>query len=272
MQEQTTLSMETNSGGMEDTAEREDLSLKEEDEFLKAIEEDGEDLKENEKDDENVDDEVSDIFEEEKKEEKEPTYKVKYNGEEKELTVSELITYAQKGMNYDHVFEEKERYKNDPALQLLKEKAEGYGVSPLDYLQHMIGMEEKQRFEDMVKTKGLPPEIAKELYESRRYRDSVKRLEALRRESERLKKSWMEMFAAYPEITKAEDIPKEVIEAVEMGKTPIDAMNSYEVKRLRRELEALKQKNKGIETTTGSMRGVDYKQNKDPFLEGLFGD
>lgn len=33
----------------------------------------------------------------------EPKYKVIYNGEEMELAVSELITSAQKGMNYDHV-------------------------------------------------------------------------------------------------------------------------------------------------------------------------
>jgi len=36
----------------------------------------------------------------------EPTYTVKYNGQEMQLPVSDLITSAQKGMNYDHVHDE----------------------------------------------------------------------------------------------------------------------------------------------------------------------
>jgi hypothetical protein len=36
----------------------------------------------------------------------EPKYKVKYNGKEMELPVEDLTTYAQKGMNYDHVHED----------------------------------------------------------------------------------------------------------------------------------------------------------------------
>ena len=36
--------------------------------------------------------------------EAEPVFKIKYNGQEQELPVSQLVTLAQKGMNYDHVY------------------------------------------------------------------------------------------------------------------------------------------------------------------------
>lgn len=45
--------------------------------------------------------------------EDEPKYKVKYNGEEKEIPVSELVTFAQKGMNYDHVKDELEKLRTE---------------------------------------------------------------------------------------------------------------------------------------------------------------
>ncbi|MES1922582.1 hypothetical protein MHBO_004096, partial [Bonamia ostreae] len=45
----------------------------------------------------------------------EPKHKVKYNGEEIELSVSDLITNAQKGMNYDHVHEDLENTRKTSA-------------------------------------------------------------------------------------------------------------------------------------------------------------
>ena len=45
----------------------------------------------------------------------EPKYKVKYNGEEMELAVTDLITHAQKGMNYDHVHQDLETTRKTSA-------------------------------------------------------------------------------------------------------------------------------------------------------------
>jgi hypothetical protein len=44
-----------------------------------------------------------------------PTYRVKYNGQEMELPVSDLITQAQKGMNYDHIQEDLVRTRQTSA-------------------------------------------------------------------------------------------------------------------------------------------------------------
>lgn len=61
------------------------------------------DLEDTTVDDTTAEESPAETHEEPQQEPTEQRFKVKYNGQEQELTVDELIANAQKGMNYDHV-------------------------------------------------------------------------------------------------------------------------------------------------------------------------
>lgn len=60
----------------------------------------------------------------------EPAYTVKYNGEEKKLPLAELLANAQKGLNYDHVRQE---------LELFRQRFREEGKNPEEPRQAMGG-------------------------------------------------------------------------------------------------------------------------------------
>ena len=57
------------------------------------------------------------------------TLKVKYNGEEKELTFDEAVILAQKGMNYDKVTAERDTLRNSKEKQILEKFAKASGMN-----------------------------------------------------------------------------------------------------------------------------------------------
>lgn len=77
----------------------------------------------------------------------EPTYTVKYNGEQREVPLSELLVNAQKGMNYDRVVAQRD------ALRALQSEAAGAkGAGP-------AGAQEGVRHEDFCHLAQVYPEV-----------------------------------------------------------------------------------------------------------------
>jgi len=84
-----------------------------------------------------------------------PKHKIKYNGEEKELTVDELVTYAQKGMNYDHVKTELDALREETGVTK-KEIAEitkalksyGYEGTPTEIAEVIMAQARELPVED----------------------------------------------------------------------------------------------------------------------------
>lgn len=74
----------------------------------------------------------------------EPTYTVKYNGEQREVPLSELLVHAQKGMNYDRVVAQRD------ALRALQKEAAGAGPA---------GAQEGVRHEDFCHLAQVYPEV-----------------------------------------------------------------------------------------------------------------
>ena len=62
---------------------------------------------------------------------------VKYNGVEQRLSEDEARTYAQKGMNYDHVMEELTRLRNAPETAIIQDLARKSGMSKEDFLNNL---------------------------------------------------------------------------------------------------------------------------------------
>lgn len=66
----------------------------------------------------------------------EPKYKVKFYGQEQEMTVSELVAAAQKGLDYDNVRTRLEQAQQSaPAVQLVERYAAANGMTVEQYLQ-----------------------------------------------------------------------------------------------------------------------------------------
>lgn len=114
----------------------------------------------------------------------EPKYKVKYNGEEMELGVSDLITHAQKGMNYDHVRGDLEqtRLQNAETLEQLERLTSvlseyGYSGSP----QEMADLLEAQYRE------VDPEEVRREREALEAWQEAQLEAETARREAEAIR-------------------------------------------------------------------------------------
>lgn len=127
--------------------------------------------------DEEVVEEVEPEQPEQPPEDEEPKYKVKFNGKEQELALSDLITHAQKGMNYDHV-------KGDLEAQ---RKTSAEAKAALDHLTaalHQFGYAgTPQEMADILEAqrREIEPE------QVRREREAAEEQDRIRREAEAAK-------------------------------------------------------------------------------------
>lgn len=118
----------------------------------------------------------------------EPKYKVKFNGKEQELALSDLITHAQKGMNYDHV-------KGDLEAQRKTSAETKASLERLTAALHQFGYA------------GTPQEMA-DLLEAQRREiepEQVRREREAAEEQERIKRD------AAAAVMEAENIRREAI-------------------------------------------------------------
>lgn len=199
---------------------------------------------------------------------------IKYNGEDKELTLDELKTLAQKGMNYDHVLQERDAAKNNPVLRYIDRIAKETGVTSEELIAKM-DMAQKQALINENVQKGVPPEIAARLAELET-NERIRMAEEERRRAEDSRKTdFAEVYQAYPDLN---ELPEEVLDAIMKGEKPIHAYRAYalekeaaEKQRLQSELEALKNNEKNKEKALSSSQGDASAEITDDFLSGLFG-
>lgn len=198
----------------------------------------------------------------------EAKYKVKYNGRESELTLAELITHAQKGMNYDHVLSERDRYKNAPEFALLDRYAKSAGMSREDCVKYLENSIKDTAVAELVE-QGMPKEAALELYELRQSAKEQREHRELERQekaaADEKMKALFEFHAAYPEV---KTLPPEVVAEIAAGKTPLAAYQAYEISRLSLEL-ATERKNAGNKKAAiGSVKDGAAVLPGDDFLTG----
>ncbi|MBR0063042.1 MAG: hypothetical protein IJP67_02635 [Oscillospiraceae bacterium] len=218
----------------------------------------------------------------EKKDETKP-FKLKYLGREVEVNSEEIVTLAQKGMDYDRQRSAHDKLKGDiEALGGMDEVKDG-----IDFLKELAGeggsirkVIDSTRAAMLQKSEGISAEEAAERIEKRnkeRVNKSASK-EAKTEEStenEKIRSDFVTFAREHPEV-KAEDIPKEVWAEVNTGKTLSEAWAKHENARLRAELEASrkelaaeKQKKVNKERATPSMKGAgDKSAALDPFTDG----
>lgn len=201
--------------------------------------------------------------------EEEPKYKVNFLGEEKELPVSELITAAQKGMNYDHVKSELDGLREksgqyEEARRLVEQMAEASGMTVEQYTQFCAQSLKDSQLKAQL-DRGVPEDVARRLMELEE-KENLRSAEEERRRAElERQEAYAELIREYPEL---KSLPDEVAQAVAAGERPLSAYRSYENRRLKNELAALRKAEENKLKSTGSLQG-DAPEEADDFLMGF---
>ena len=216
----------------------------------------------------------------------EPMFDLKYNKETKQYTKQQVTELAQKGLNYDHVTEQRDRLQQENA-DLAKFKEEYSGV--FETLESMAEAAGKKLPEfltsirmNMLVAQGVSQETARERILRE---DAERRLQASAAEENRKSKAeerQREDIRRFQEKYKDVDpktIPQEVWQAVGKGELLVDAYGDYQRRELERQLKeaneklAIRAKNESNkQKSLGSLQSTKQETGKDPFLEGFLSD
>jgi hypothetical protein len=229
------------------------------------------------------------------------TLKVKYLGEEKELTEEEAVTLAQKGMDYD-----RQRQKAETLTQeldsmrsrlgqlaeyeaFLKELAEPQALTVEDLML-------ETRATVLAKQQGIDMETALARVKARQAERAAARAQAKPVEADPVKEAEarrqrdVEAFLKEYGHVKPDEIPPEVWKKVGEGTPLVDAYRAHEVatikaenqrlkaemeaaaKRHKEELEAERRNWENAKRSTGSQATAGGKKEIDPFLEDWYKD
>ncbi|MBQ5755520.1 MAG: hypothetical protein IIV90_07595 [Oscillospiraceae bacterium] len=218
-------------------------------------------------DEEDGDIDLEELFAEERAGSENQTVLLKYNGQEIEKPLEEVLMLAQKGMNYDHVKGKLEQAQQDaPAAALVKQLAQRQGMSPEEFArQAEWEMENKAVFELI--QQGVPEGMARELTALRAERRAAEQQELM----EKKQKPWLDFVMRYPEIGKKGELEPEVKERIRAGMNPVQAQMDWENQQLRQQLEAFKAKEGNRKNAPGSAAGTETADQEDAFLRGFFG-
>ena len=220
----------------------------------------------------------------------EPMFDLKYNKETKQYTRQQVTELAQKGLNYDHVTEQRDRLQqeiadltkfrdeNSAILDTLRAAAEASGKSVPEYLTSIRT--------NLLVAQGISPETAREriLREDaeQRLHSKQKAEEAAassKRDAEQRQKEDIARFQKKYKDVDPKTIPQEVWEAVRGGELLTDAYGDYQRRELERQLReaneklAIRAKNESNrQKSLGSLQSTKQETGKDPFLEGFLSD
>ena len=183
------------------------------------------------------------------------TLTIKYNGEEREISLDEARILAQKGMNYDHVLQERDtRYKRE--LDALDTIAGRNNMTRNEYVSLIEGMARQSE------PQGSPEEV---IHESRaRAREQIQRIYNTTAENS----SWSKLLERYPELDKS-SIQNELGEQIRNGMSPLEAYQSKLLEQRERELRIAKNNSTVAARAVGSLTSDAQSAASDAFLEGF---
>jgi ribosomal protein L7/L12 len=198
-----------------------------------------------------------------------PKVKLKYNHEEKEYSLDDVIPLAQKGMNYEKAIE---KAKQDAKQEAIDEyianqgyEWQGKPITTNDEYQRAL-------YEQDLIEKGVPQEDINKLLDNHPTVKKAKEVTQAQREQEQSQQEFKDFLESFPDI-KADQIPKEVWEYREAkGKSLTDAMLWHENSQLKSKLKILEQNAENTKKTPVSSttaHGGEDTTSKDPFEMGF---
>lgn len=212
----------------------------------------------------------------------EKTWTLRHMDETKNVGEAEMVTLAQKGMDYDRIRAKYDESK--PAMEILSIFAKQKGVSVADYVSFLRteakkadGLSEAEARRSIELEDREAAVTAREA-EQAAERQAAEQANAAENAAAQRRKADIDEFAReYPDVARNPDaIPKEVWDAVAAGSSLTVAYAKYTAKQAREEAErtrsaaqAAQQNIKNAARSTGSMQSAGQNAGgRDPFLEG----
>lgn len=212
----------------------------------------------------------------------EKTWVLRHLDETKNVSEAEMVTLAQKGMDYDRVRAKYDESK--PAMELLSIFAKQKGVSVADYVSFLRteakkadGLSEAEARRSIELEDREAAVSAREEAQAATQQAEERANAASAAAAQRRRADIDEFTREYPDAARNPDaIPKEVWDAVSAGSSLTVAYAKYDAQRAREEAErtrsaaqAERQNAKNAARSTGSMRSAgENTGGRDPFLEG----
>ncbi len=220
----------------------------------------------------------------------EPMFNLKYNKETKQYTRQQVTELAQKGLNYDHVMEQRDRLQQENA-DLVRARDENASVIDAINVAAAASGKSIPEFLTVIRTnmlisQGMSAETAKEriLRENaeQQLHAQKKAEEAAansKRNTEQRQRDDIARFQQKYRDVDPKSIPQEVWDAVRSGELLTDAYGDYQRRELERQLKeaneklAIRAKNESNkQKSLGSLQSTKQETGKDPFLEGFLSD
>lgn len=223
----------------------------------------------------------------------EQTFDLKFLGETKTVNRDEVITLAQKGLNYDKVLAERDTTKSEleqlGGISLLRDCKEFLEELAAESRMTVSDLMDSTRAEVLAKKEGLDNSVAlqrikldrdRKAFEAEKAKKAAEKKAAEEAEAQR-SNQFLQFAQEYPDVD-PKDIPKEVWDKFKEGISLTAAYSAFENKKLREEVKAWKSKaetaeqnykNQQRSTGSQSTAGVGTTTKKDPIdLDWYSGD
>lgn len=204
-------------------------------------------------------------------------FEINYLGNKEQLTLEQMTELAQKGRDYDHVRQERDKLKGESGRQLefLKKLADKAGVS----VDEQIDLTEAMWLVDEEAKKGNTLSEAEALLRIQRGRGKSQEVPENAEGQSEVPNGFNEQIdrflKVYPDVT-GDQIPQEVWdETKKNGGDLLVAYQAYQIKTLKAENAKVKQteqNNKNSKRSTGSLNSAGANRKKDAFDEGWDSD
>lgn len=204
----------------------------------------------------------------EKQGETDQSFELKHLDEVRKVGRDEVITLAQKGLDYDHI--RQERDSNRIYRDFIKDLADKQKITPEDLMDtikaNLLVEDEKSAGRTVDQATAL--ERVK-LERERKAFEAEKKIGAQQQEQEtetmrRRRDGFLQFAKEYPDVD-AKTIPKEVWDKVNAGGNLADAYARFDNKRLKEENEKLRQNQSNKDKTTGSRKTAGAASKEDAF-------
>lgn len=199
-----------------------------------------------------------------------PKLKIKYNHEEREIDLEEAKVLAQKGMNYDKLQERVNQLQSNPALELVQQQAERYGMTVEQYVEEVRKADEQARLDELLQ-QNIPEEYAKEMLENRKFREQYQAQQKAQEEQIRRDQEALDFVQTFPNVKK-EDIKPETWAKIEQGVPLKFAYMEQMNQELMTRIQVLEQNQKNLQQAPVqgvSTHGHQEDAESDPFMEGF---
>jgi hypothetical protein len=212
-------------------------------------------------------------------EQQEQLLKLKYNGEEKEIPLSEATILAQKGMNYDKVQTQLQELQNDPGRQFLQSLAKENGFDNInDFITDFKAMQEQSRIDDLIQ-QNVPEQYAREMIENQKFRVQFQQQQEQKQREEQEKQEYVGLIDAFREFNDrdfnptTDAIPDEVFQKAQEDGIPLKyAYTDFMNKQLKQQLSIYKQNEQNLKrNVTGgtTQHGSANTRSGDDFEDGF---